>query len=162
MSLLSLCESLEATQLSTSIRESFWVYPMLHFAHVLSNSLMFGTIAFMDLRLLGFGLTKRRVSDIAAQLLPWTWLGWGLMFLSGGLIFTSDPVRYHDSALFWVKMTLMAIAGLNALVFHFTVYRGVAAWDLAGTPGRARLAGAVSLTTWIAIIFVGRFVGYYS
>jgi hypothetical protein len=160
--LLSLCESLEMTPLSISIRESFWTYPMLHFAHILSNSLMFGTIAFVDLRMLGVGLTRRRASEVARQLLPWTWIGWACMFISGSLIFTSDPVRYYDSTLYWIKMGLMVLAAVNALVFHFTTYRDVANWDLARPPARARLAGAFSLTTWIAVVFIGRAVGYFS
>jgi hypothetical protein len=162
MSLLSLCEALYETPLSTSIRESAWVYPLLHWAHILSNSLMFGTIAFLDLRLLGWGLRERRVTDVARQLLPWTWVGFALMFVSGGLIFTSDPPRYYEGILFSVKLALIAVAGLNALVFHFTLYRGVARWDLAGTPARARLTGAISLTCWVAVIFVGRAFGYFT
>ena len=152
MSLLSLCESLYETQLSISIRESFWVYPLLHWAHILSNSLMFGTIAFLDLRLLGWGLRDRPAGDVARQILPWTWIGFVLMFASGALILVSDPVRYYESTLFRIKLALMVVAGLNAVVFHFTT----------GTPARARLTGAISLTSWISVVLIGRAVGYFS
>lgn len=159
--ILSWCEWLMETWVSTGIRESLWVYPMLHWAHILSNTLMFGTIIFVDLRLVGLGLTRRRVSDVAEQLLPWTWLGWILMFLSGALIFTSDPVRYYGSFFLRIKMILMFLAGINALVFHFTVYRGVAVWDNGRPPILARMSGAISLVSWIAIVITGRAVGYF-
>ena len=159
--ILAWCEWLMETWVSAGIRESLWVYPMLHFAHILSNTLMFGTIVFLDLRLIGVGLTRRRVSDVAEQLLPWTWVGWGLMFVSGAFIFTSDPVRYYNSFFFRIKMLLMVLAGLNALVFHFTVYRSVATWGDGKAPGRARLSGAVSLISWVAILIAGRAVGYF-
>lgn len=163
MTLLDICQWLYDTPLSTGIRESINAYPMLHFAHILSNSLMFGTIAFLDLRLLGFGLRLRRVSDVAAQILPWTWLGWTAMFVSGAGIFISDPLRYYGSSLFWAKMGLMLLAAVNALIFHSTAYKRVRDWDLnLPTPPRARMAGAISLSTWIAVIFVGRFVGYFA
>ena len=162
MSLLGLCEWLAETSFSIGIRESFWVYPMLHFAHILSISVMFGSIVFLDLRLIGAGFLKRRVTDVAQQLLPWTWAGYVLMFLSGGLIFASDPVHYYNSGLFRLKLFLMFLAGVNALVFHFTAYRGVAAWDLDVPPGRARLTGAISITAWVAVIVVGRAVGYFT
>jgi hypothetical protein len=159
--ILAWCQWLMDTAFSTSIRESLWVYPMLHWAHVLANTFMFGTIVFLDLRLIGLGFTRRRITDIAEQLLPWTWFGWALMLVSGALIFASDPVRYYESVLFRVKLALMLLAGVNALVFHVTVYRSVAAWDTGEAPLRARLAGAVSLTTWISIVVTGRAVGYF-
>ena len=149
------------TWVSAGIRESIWVYPMLHWVHILSNTLMFGTIVFLDLRLVGVGLTRRRVSDVAEQLLPWTWVGWTLMFVSGALIFTSDPVRYYGNLFLRIKMLLMMLAGVNALVFHFTVYRGISAWDEGRAPAMARLSGAISLVSWIGIVITGRAVGYF-
>ena len=162
MSLLRLCEWLGETSLSVGIRESLLFYPLLHWAHILSISVMFGSIVFLDLRLLGAGFRNRRVTDLAEQLLPWTWIGYALMFLSGALIFSSDPVRYYNSALYRAKLALMILAGVNALVFHFTTYRSVAAWDLDVPPARARLTGAISVIAWVAVLFIGRAVGYFS
>jgi hypothetical protein len=161
MSLLTLCEWIQNTSLSLEIREGTWSFPLLNFGHVLGNSLMFGTIAFVDLRLLGTGLQRRRVSDVAEQLLPWTWIGWAIMFATGGLIFWSEPVRCYTNIFFRIKMLLMIFAGLNALIFHFTTYRKVREWDLAlKTPRSARLTGAISLTLWICIVIAGRAIGY--
>ena len=95
----SWCQALYETTLSTSIRESAWVYPILHLAHILSNAFMFGMIVFVDLRLLGVGFTKRRVTDITG-LIRWAIIGWILMLISGAFIFASDPVRYYNSGLF--------------------------------------------------------------
>ncbi len=54
-------------------------------------------------------------------------------------------------------------AQVYAFAFHSTVYRRVGEWDLSQPPpGRARLAGAVSISTWLAIIFTGRMIGYFS
>ena len=159
--ILSWCEWLMETWVSAGIRESIWLYPMLHWAHILSNTLMFGTIIFVDLRLVGIGFSRRRVSDVAEQLLPWTWVGWTLMFLSGALIFTSDPVRYYGSFFMRIKMILMFLAGINALIFHYTVYRDVALWDNGRPPILARMSGMISLVSWVSIVIVGRAVGYF-
>ena len=102
------------------------------------------------------------MGDVAEQLLPWTWVGYILMFVSGALIFSSDPVRYYNSTLFRIKLLLMILAGANALLFHFTMYRRVAAWDLDVPPARARLTGAVSIAAWIAVVMTGRAVGYFN
>ena len=162
MSLMGLCEWLEMTEFSTGIRESLYLYGWLHVAHILSISLMFGSIVFLDLRLIGAGFRKRRVTDLAQQLLPWTWAGYVLMFVSGALIFCSDPVLYYGSKLFRLKLVLMVLAGLNAMLFHYTTYKTVASWDLDVPPGRAKLTGAISITAWVAVVFVGRAVGYFS
>lgn len=154
------CQALYETALSTSIRESALVYPLLHIAHILANTFMFGTIVFVDLRLLGIGFKERRVTDITG-LIRWAIVGWILMFLSGAFIFASDPVRYYSSGLFRLKLFLMLLAGVNALVFHFTAYRSVNNWDRGRLPVQARLTGAISLTSWIAVIVVGRAVGYF-
>jgi hypothetical protein len=58
-------------------------------------------------------------------------------------------------------MVLLALVGLNALIFHLTVYRRAAEWDdLPRAPLRARLAGLVSLVLWIGIIAAGRSIAY--
>lgn len=156
----SWCQALYETSLSTSIRESAWVYPLLHWAHILANTFMFGMIVFVDLRLLGLAFTRRSVTDVSG-LIGWTLFGWVLMFISGALIFSSDPVRYYNSGLFRLKLFLMLLAGINALVFHFTAYSRVHTWDHGRLPLQARLTGAVSLTSWIAVVIVGRAVGYF-
>jgi hypothetical protein len=62
---------------------------------------------------------------------------------------------------FRLKVLFLILAGLNVLVFHFTVYRKVAAWDLAqATPPQARLAGGLSLLLWFGILAMGRAIGY--
>ena len=48
---------------------------------------------------------------------------------SGLLLFYGQPMRYYGKALFWTKMVLMLLAGVNALYFHLTTYRSVAKWD---------------------------------
>jgi Family of unknown function (DUF6644) len=161
MSVLHFCEWLQGTPASTAIRESVWMFPFLDTFHVLSLGLFLGSITIFDLRLLGVGLKREPVSEVGKRLLPWTWYGFAAMALSGALVFWSEPVKCYHSTAFRLKITLMILAGLNALTFHMTVYRGVAAWDRATlTPARARLAGFLSLVLWAGVVASGRFVGY--
>src|SRR5271169_5410226 len=124
MSLLGVCQWLHDTAGSTGIRESIWFFPLLDAAHVWSLGLFFGSIAVFDLRLLGVGLRREPVSEVARWLLPWTWAGFTLMALSGGLVFWAEPVKCYQSLAFRIKMAAMVLAGLNALVFHRITYRG--------------------------------------
>jgi hypothetical protein len=159
--MLSICQWIHQTSLSVAIRESIWVYPILNVLHCVGVLLVAGTIVVVDLRLLGFGMRRMAVSIVVSQVLPWTLSGFGFMFLTGSLLAWSEPVRLYRSVFFPWKLLFLAIAGLNALLFHLGVYRGVGSWDSAAlTPARARLAGALSILCWICVIAAGRAVGY--
>jgi hypothetical protein len=60
-----------------------------------------------------------------------------------------------------VKVILLGVAGVNALIFHNTVFRRVGSWDQdSPTPWRAKLAGASSLLVWIGVVAMGRALAY--
>jgi len=157
---LKLCEWLQNSALGTVLRESSLWFAVLESLHTLGIVLMAGTIAAVDLRLVGIALRREPVSSVARQLLPWTWAGFALMVATGGPLAVSEAVKLYSSPSFRIKVLLMALAGANALVFHRTIYRSVIQWDVAATPWRARLAGIVSLLCWIGVIAAGRAVGY--
>jgi hypothetical protein len=160
-SLLDFCRWMQNTTSGTAIRESIWVFPVLEAVHVWSLGLFFGTVAVFDLRLFGVGLRREPVSEVARRLLPWTGAGFACMAASGGLLLWSEPMKCYGSTAFRIKLAAMILAGVNALAFHLTTYRGVAAWDeTRATPGAARLAGFVSLALWICVVVSGRLVGY--
>jgi hypothetical protein len=145
----------------TAIRESIWVFPVLDAVHVWSLALFFGSVTVFDLRLLGVGLRREPVFEVARRLLPWTGTGFACMAVTGGLLFWSEPMKCYGSTAFRVKLVAMILAGVNALAFHLTTYRSVAAWDQTRpTPVSARLAGFVSLALWICVAVSGRLVGY--
>jgi hypothetical protein len=58
-------------------------------------------------------------------------------------------------------MLMLALAGLNVWIFNSRVYRRVETWDLDALPPRAaRVAGALSIALWIAVIVSGRMIAY--
>jgi len=58
-------------------------------------------------------------------------------------------------------MLLMVLAGLNVWLFHSRVYPRVLTAVADGVmPREARIAGALSLTLWICIVFSGRMIAY--
>lgn len=161
MSLLHAAEILQNSALGTAIRESNWWYAVLNVAHVLALMVAAGSIMFFDLRLLGLGLTRTPVSEAASRLLPWTWGGFSAMALTGVLLITSEAERLYFNTAFRVKIVCLILAGINVLVFHFTVFRSVDQWDRSAvTPARARIAGALSLLLWLSMLAAGRAIGY--
>jgi hypothetical protein len=161
MSLLSFCQWLEKTPWSVALHESLWAYPIVESVHVLTLCLFLGTAVLLDLRLLGLTMRRVRVSEVAAQLLPWTVGGFVLMVISGALLFYAIPVRTYLNIFFRVKMAMLILAGVNVWVFHRTVYRRVAEWDLGLVPPMgARVAGGLSLLLWAGIATAGRMIAY--
>lgn len=161
MSMPAFFEWLEGTWASVAIRESILFYPLVETSHVLTLCLFLGMTATWDLRLVGAALRKVPVSEVVNRLFPWAIAGFVLMVISGSMLFVSSPVRASQNIFFQIKMVAIALAGLNAFVFHRTIFRWVAEWGVADTiPVRARLAGLASLVLWSIVVICGRMQAY--
>jgi hypothetical protein len=164
MSILAICQWLEHSALGMGIRDSDWIFYFIESIHVFGIVLMFGTVAMVDLRLLGAGIMRRQsVTEVAGQLLPLTWIGFAMQFVTGTFLLISEAAtKLYVSPSFWIKMALIVLAGVNMTIFHFTVYRNVTKWDSAPvTPAGARAAAWISLTLWTGVVFAGRGIAYY-
>src|SRR4051794_36139801 len=143
------------------IHQTKWVFTTIEVVHVIAISLVIGSIAMVDLRLLGYASTKRAFTEVARPVLRWTWTGFVLAALTGFLMFMSQAVDYFATATFRIKLILIALAGINMLIFEFITVRGVQTWDLnSAPPTPARLAGAISLTCWVLVFVFGRWTGF--
>ena len=137
-----------------------WLFPIVETLHVVALTIVVGTIAMIDLRLLGLSSRNSAVSRLTNEVLPWTWRAWIAAAICGVLMFMAKAEVYAGNLEFRLKFVCMALAGVNMLVFHFGSYRRVARWDLLQPPFSARLAGGLSLTLWISVVFFGRWVGF--
>jgi hypothetical protein len=159
--LLHLCQWIYATHLSIAIRESVWVFPIIESIHVLGIIVLVGTISILDLRLLGLIMKNEPVSQISRNILPWTWIGFAIMFFTGLLLSIAEAETNYFNWAFRIKLILLVLVGLNPLIFHLTIYRKVNTWDISNvTPMRARAAGVCSLFLWGGIIVAGRMIAY--
>jgi hypothetical protein len=152
---------LQGTALAARIRDSLFIFPLLESAHVIGLALVFGTIAVVDLRLLGLASTERSVVRMASDTLKWTWAAFALTALTGSLMFTTNAVVYFHNAYFRTKIALLVLAGINALVFERTARRTIDQWDRAASPPPVvKAIATLSLVIWIAVIFAGRIIGF--
>ena len=149
MSLLAFCEWLAATENSTALRESLFMYPLLESSHVLFLMLFVGLTVILDVRLLGIAFTRVPVSEVIDRVLPWVRWGFAIMVFTGVLLFFAIPVRTYQSVWFRAKMIMLVLAAFNIWYFHYRVYtqrRGVGhrcAIAVAGAPGGVGVAAAV-------------------
>lgn len=164
MTLDAFLHDLESLPLSVAIAGGTdWplLFPSIETVHVIALTLVFGSIALLDLRLVGFASRDAKVSLLSRELLPLTWSAFALAAASGTLMFISKATTYAGDLHFRIKFLLMALAGLNMLAFHLGPWRRLAEWDgQLPPPAAARFAGATSLLLWIGIVFMGRYVGF--
>src|SRR6266849_5138459 len=92
-----------------------WLFPIIETTHVLALATVFGSIAMLDLRLLGLAGRDTPVSRLSAEILPWTWCAWVLAALTGSVMFISKSIAYAGNFQFQMKFVCMALAGLNML-----------------------------------------------
>jgi hypothetical protein len=158
-----LCQLLYDSHFGTMLRESEHAFDIVESVHVLSITLLVGTIAILDLRMLGIVLRTLPVTRVARSLLPLTWAGFTVSFTSGFLLFWAEAAKNYTNPAFRIKILLLLLAGLNPLIFHTTVYRRVDQWEsLPVSPWRARTAAIASLSLWTGIILAGRAIAYFA
>ena len=152
---------LEARSPAVAISESSWLFPGIESVHVLAIALVVGSITMLDLRLLGVSLRDRPAGELTAEILPWTWSSFVVAACSGALMFSSNATHYWGTAQFRAKIMMLALAGLNMIVFHATTYRSVEVWGREPqTPRAAKVSGGISLALWIGVVTLGRWIGF--
>lgn len=159
MNIVSTLEWVESTGLSTAIREGALLYPIIGGFHLLAIALFGGMLVMTDLRLLGWGMQRRTVSDVLEQFRAWKRAGFALVVSSGLLLAWAEPLKLYRSPSFWVKMALLGLVGVHALVFRNGVYENAKALDR-GLTLRAKLAAALSLVLWAGLIVSGRLIAF--
>src|SRR5580700_11145796 len=161
MDITALLKSLESSGLAARIRDSLLLFPLLESTHVIGLALVFGTIAIIDLRLLGIASTQRSFKRMASDILKWTWAAFALTALTGSLMFITNARVYYHNFFFRTKMSLLLLSGINMLVFELTAGRTIHRWDKArSAPPAGKVVAALSLAIWISIIFMGRLIGF--
>jgi len=144
----------------TQIRESVWMFPTIETVHVFALVLVVGSIMTVDLRLLGLTNKERPFSQVAAEMLPWTWAAFGVAALAGMLMFSSKALTYYGNIPFRLKMVCLLLAGINMVLFHWLGVRRLATWDHQRPPWSAKVAGGASLLLWTTIVAAGRWIGF--
>lgn len=122
---------------------------------------VFGTIAIMDMRLLGLASGKSRVTEVSHDTLRWTWGAFVLALASGSLLVISKATDYAANPFFLWKMVMILVAGVNMAIFHVLTWPKVREWDTAKVgPTAAKIAGGLSLLSWVVVLFLGRAIGF--
>ncbi|HMD37469.1 MAG TPA: DUF6644 family protein [Vicinamibacterales bacterium] len=139
------------------LKNSPWAFAVTESVHLLALSVIGGALLAVDLRMLGLGLRRQKIPELASEMQPILVASLIVMLLSGAVLFTSEAVKCYYSYPFWVKMSSLALA----ILFTFTVRRKVTrAEDGRISPIGYRTVALVSLALWFAVGAAGRWIGF--
>ena len=152
--------ALENSALGAFVRDSFVLYPIANVGHILGLIFFVGSIALLDLRLLGFGRRWVAADAAARALTPIALAGLALQLASGFTLFSADAAHLWVNPVLKLKATLLALGLANAIAFRLLWQARLATWD-ESAPAVARAQAAASLAGWLAVAACGRLIAYF-
>ena len=157
MSLLEFCQWLQFSPPLIAMRGSPWLFPVIATIHLMGLAVIGGAVLLVDLRLLGWGLRRQPVRELAQDAERWLFRGVAVMVATGILLFMCFATKYYYLTFFWVKMAALILV----IVFTVSVRRRVAMADETGiNPVWSKAVALVSLSLWTTVALGGRYIGF--
>jgi len=150
---------IESTWLHDLVVQNPLVFTAAETLHFMGLTILVGALLIIDLR--GLGLLRRMPFLEVHKLVPFAIGAFAVQLLTGITFIASNPNHYFTDLSFQVKMGLVVVAGVNALIFEFAVFRPM----LAGVPGieqRAltKVTSGLSIGIWALVLICGRLIPY--
>lgn len=159
--LLIFSKWLETTRLSHLMAGGWkWGWPTCETLHFIGLSMLLGCIGVVDLRMLGVG--KSIPGGPVHKLVPWAVAGFSINAITGVLFFIGAPHQYIKNVAFLFKMLFLVVAGINILLFYATgmLKRVEAIGPGEDAPIGAKVISAVSLFSWLMVLYWGRMLPF--
>ena len=153
MSLYHTAQSIEASALGQTIRESTWLFPAIESTHLLALALLGGSVLITSLAVLGIGLKipPAQIYKSASRYMNGAVI---VLLITGVLLGISEPVKLYGRQAFWVKMISLGAALLiTYFAFNPLVRRGAAGAGM-------RSVTVVTLAAWLMVAMAGRWIGF--
>jgi hypothetical protein len=145
---------------TAAVMQTRWAWPAVESAHFIGLTLLFGSIAAWDLRLLG--VMKEVPVAAFHRLVPFAVLGFAINVVSGSMFLVTFPAQYVYNPAFQLKVLCLLLAGLNVMVFYLTLFRRITPLESGQqAPLLGRISGAVSIALWLTVIICGRMITFF-
>jgi hypothetical protein len=156
---MDLLMRLEESGLSTWLRESqsIMAFPLVLALHTVGLGLVVGCTVVVNLRLLG-GASRIPIKPLE-KFFAIMWIGFAVNAVSGVMLFAKEATTVSISAVFWVKMTLIALAMWVVTRIRTKVFDDPLI-DTHPVPANVRLLALVSILLWAGAITAGRLLAY--
>src|SRR5262245_16361470 len=131
-------------------RGSIYLGPGVNLVHLVAMVTFMGALLMVDLRMLGTGLTRQPIRQLARSAHPWLMAGLVGLTLTAIPAVMSTATQQYANNIFWVKMYIL----LAAVIFTFTVRRYAARADEPSS--WTRIVAIVSIVLWLSVAAGGR------
>ncbi len=142
-------EALEQTAWVKTLGETGWMYVVVSVIHYLTMFWFIGSMAVVDLRVMGIAARKRNLAELSGQLYPWAWTGLALAIISGFLMFATDAGDWAPDSIFHVKLGMLGLSIVFAIVIRVWAPKWSAEPEI---PMWAKVVAALALLCWIGTI----------
>ncbi len=149
--------AVEASALSTWLREDLWAFPIVLILHTVGLAFLAGPNVAVDARVLGVARGVPLAS--LERYFVVAWLGFWLNAASGVLLLIAYPTKALTNPLFYGKLALIVAAIVMMRTIRRQLRRDTSAGHIA-VPLRMKLVAAASLACWGASITAGRLLAY--
>ena len=147
---------MQGTWLSVLFNESVWLSVIVQCVHLVALTVFAGALLVVDVRLLGSGLTKTPLAQVAQDAQPWLIWAFVVLLVTGLPQVVSSALKQYYSPVFWYKMELL----LLGLIFTFTVRRKITLADEARLgPVWPKVVGLSSIAIWTGVTIWARLIG---
>ena len=150
---------LSSTSLSQAMSMSPVLWPIMEMLHFIGLALLIGGAGLIDLRLMG--AMKSVPLSAIMQVRKWAVLGIVINVVTGALFFIGAPGQYVNNTAFYYKLLFLAVAIINIVIFE--TRQGTRMLTLTGgqdTPRSFKIAGAVSMGSWLMVLYFGRMLPF--
>lgn len=137
------------------IRDATWGFAVIETLHIMALAVLLGSMLIVDLRLMGLGMTRQPVAELAGLLIPWFWASFFTMIATGICLFASEAVRLSQSGPFAYKMVFLFVA----VAVHLTLHRKAIANGVEGA-ALGKAAAWLSMFCWLGIALAGRAIAF--
>ena len=142
-------EALEQTPWVKTLSETGWMYATVSVIHYLTMFWFIGSMAVVDLRVMGVAARKRSLTELAGQIYPWAWTGMTLAIISGFFMFATAAGDWAPDPVFHVKLLMIAISIALAVLVQVMVPKWGALPEI---PTWAKILALVALLFWVGTI----------
>ena len=150
--LLELADRLQDSAIINLLTSTGWTAALIAILHYYSMFILVGSMAIVDLGVLGvIGHSDTAVSR-ARRMFPWVWTALTVNLITGFIMFAGDATAYVPTISFNVKMLIVLTAIALTLGVRFKLPAGD---ENAAMPSAAKILALISIIFWVGAILMG-------
>jgi hypothetical protein len=150
--ILHFCRWLQDNALISFMNGTAWTAAAMEIMHYFSMFILVGSLAIVDLCVLGAVGARQDTKQLADRLFPWIWISLAFNVLSGFVMFAGTAPSYYGNTIFYDKLIVI----LLAVIANSVVLQQVRKWNqLPATPAWAKVLAFVSIALWVGAIIAG-------